>query len=260
MSRPPSSPSGSDAGRSSSSTASARSTLVIKASRASSASGPTSACARGSQRGAPESGIDSTGDRSKFGLTSSRDRRGRRPPCESEGHARLPRAAALPHRFPDHRHPRPQGRARRGEPDLRRPPRARRAAVDARRGRRPRRRLRRLADQLPLVEELLHPGVRQRRRERRSRKPATSADIAAPGHRHRGRALPWWRITRCSCSTCSACTNVDGRRPEARHRGRVHAVLHDLAEVWRRSRRTSSRPTTTSIQLKEEAATLFSLG
>ena len=72
------------------------------------------------------------------------DRRGGRPAAR-RGHARLPRAAALPHRLADHRDPRPQGRAGRGEPRLRRAARARRAAARARRRRRPRRRLRRLA-------------------------------------------------------------------------------------------------------------------
>ena len=92
-----------------------------------------------------------------------RDRRGRRPPAR-RGHARLPRAAALPHRLADHRHPRPQGRAARGEPHLRRAARDGRQPQLPRRRRRPRRRLRRLADQLPLVDELLGAGVRQRRR------------------------------------------------------------------------------------------------
>ena len=55
-----------------------------------------------------------------------RDRRGGRPAAR-RGHARLPRAAALPHRLADHRDPRAQGRAARGEPHLRRAARARRA-------------------------------------------------------------------------------------------------------------------------------------
>ena len=65
---------------------------------------------------------------------------------------------------------------------------ARREADHPRRGRRARRRLRRLADELPLLEELLGAGVRERRGGRRSRRPATRRR-AAPGHRHRGRAL-----------------------------------------------------------------------
>ena len=58
--------------------------------------------------------MESTGDRSKFGLTARRDRRGGRPAAR-RGHARLPRAAALPHRLADHRDPRPQGRDARGD-------------------------------------------------------------------------------------------------------------------------------------------------
>ena len=42
-----------------------------------------------------------------------RDRGRRRAPARG-GHARLPAAAALPHRLADHRHPRDQGRAARG--------------------------------------------------------------------------------------------------------------------------------------------------
>ena len=54
------------------------------------------------------------------------DRRGGGPAAR-RGHARLPRAAPLPHRLADHRDPRAQGRAGRGEPRVRRPARARRA-------------------------------------------------------------------------------------------------------------------------------------
>ena len=67
--------------------------------------------------------VESTGDRSKFGLSARGDRRGGRAAAR-RGHARLPRAAALPHRLADHRDPRPQGRAARGEPHLRRPARS----------------------------------------------------------------------------------------------------------------------------------------
>jgi arginine decarboxylase len=48
-----------------------------------------------------------------------RDRAGRRAPARGR-HARLPRAAALPHRQPDHRDPRDQGRAEGGDAHLHR--------------------------------------------------------------------------------------------------------------------------------------------
>ena len=78
--------------------------------------------------------------------------------------AQLLRAAALPPRQPDLRHPRGQERAARGGPLLRRGVQARRAAQVLRRGRRSGRRLRRLADQLRVVDELHDAGVRQRHR------------------------------------------------------------------------------------------------
>ena len=97
--------------------------------------------------------VESTGDRSKFGLTTAEivatveKLRGAR-------HARLPAAAALPHRLADHEHPRGEGRAARVEPHLRRAARAgRQHALPRLRGR-ARRRLRRQPDQLPLVGEL----------------------------------------------------------------------------------------------------------
>ena len=139
--------------------------------------------------------IESTGDRSKFGLTAVEiveavER------LRSRGHARLPRAAALPHRLADHRDPRAQGRAARGQPHLRRPAPDGRAAALRRRRRRPRRRLRRLADQLPLVDELHGAGVRQRRRRRDPgglrRRAASRTRTSSPRP-----AAPWSRTTRC---------------------------------------------------------------
>ena len=72
--------------------------------------------------------IESTGDRSKFGLTAVEivdvvDR------LRAEDMLDCLRAAALPHRLADHRHPRPQGRAARGRPHLRRPARDGRQAA-----------------------------------------------------------------------------------------------------------------------------------
>ena len=59
--------------------------------------------------------------------------RGGRGAAAGRQPARLPRAPALPHRLPDHRDPRPPGRAPGGEPHLRRPAPARRDALDHRR-------------------------------------------------------------------------------------------------------------------------------
>ena len=134
----------------------------------------------------------SGGDRSKFGLST-------REVVEAINFLRandlleLLRAAALPPRQPDLRHPRRQERAARGGALLRRGLQAGRAAQVLRRGRRPGRRLRRLADQLRVVDELHDAGVRQRHRVlaagdlRRGGRPA-------PDHRHRvgprGRGAP----------------------------------------------------------------------
>ena len=81
--------------------------------------------------------------------------------------ARLLRAPPLPPRQPDLLDPRGQGRPARGRSHLRRALQAGRAAALPRRRRRPGHRLRRLADQLLVVDELHPPGVRQRHRLRR---------------------------------------------------------------------------------------------
>ena len=102
----------------------------------------------------------------------ARDGRGGQLPAP-ERPAELLRAAALPPRQPDLGDPRGQERAARGGALLRRGREAGRAAQVLRRGRRPRRRLRRLADQLRVVDELHDAGVRQRHRVRARRRSAT---------------------------------------------------------------------------------------
>ena len=158
--------------------------------------------------------VESTGDRSKFGLTTAEivatvER------LRARRHARLPAAAALPHRLADHEHPRRQGRAARVEPHLRRAARARRQHALPRLRRRARRRLRRQPDQLPLVGELHAAGVRERHREpgRRGlqRRAACRTPTSSPS-----RAARWSRTTRCSSSTCSARTRSSaGHKPRA---------------------------------------------
>ena len=98
----------------------------------------------------------------------------------AERPARLLRAAALPPRQPDLRHPRGQERAARGGPLLRRAVQAGRAAQVPRRRRRPGRRLRRLADQLRVVDELHDAGVRERHRVRAAWRSATPAGVPHP--------------------------------------------------------------------------------
>ena len=67
--------------------------------------------------------VESTGDRSKFGLTTS-ELVDTVEKLRGGGDAGLPPAPALPHRLADHGHPRHQGRAARGQPHLRRAARA----------------------------------------------------------------------------------------------------------------------------------------
>ncbi len=133
----------------------------------------------------------SGGDRSKFGL-GARDLVEAIEFLQAERPARLPRAAPLPSRQPDLLHPPRQERPARGRPHLRRAVQAGGAARVPRRRRRAGRRLRRLADQLLLVDELHAPGVRQRHRLRhhgavRRRGRAASDDRLRIGPR-RGRA------------------------------------------------------------------------
>ena len=84
--------------------------------------------------------------------------------AEEAGDGRLPQAAPLPPRQPDHAYPDHQGRAERSRARLLRARQAgRRTRIPGCR-RRPRRGLRRLTDQLRVVHELHAPGIRQRRR------------------------------------------------------------------------------------------------
>src|SRR3990172_1869476 len=117
--------------------------------------------------------VESTGDRSKFGLSALEI---------VEAVARLPPQDLLPPPPPAPPPPRGGGGP---APPRAPPPGDGGASEPARRGRRPRRGLRRLPDELPLLDELLGAGIRERRRggdpggvRRRGR--------AAPGHRHRG--------------------------------------------------------------------------
>ena len=189
-----------------------------------------------------------------------RDRRGRRPAAR-RGHARLPRAAALPHRLADHRHPRPQGRAARGEPHLRRAARDGRDAALHRRRRRPRRRLRRLADQLPLVDELHRAGVRQRRRRRRSRRPATSEGIPHPDIvTEAGRAMVAHHSV-LVFDVLGVNEMLSGKPPEPVQRRRPQGASRTSPRCGPASRSKNVQEAYhDALQLKEEAATLFSLG
>ena len=100
------------------------------------------------------------------------------------GDAGLAPAAALPHRVADHRHPRHQGRAARGQPHLRGAARAGREHALHGLRRRPGRGLRRQPDQLPLLGELHLAGVRGRHRQP-GRRGLQRQGRAPPGHRHR---------------------------------------------------------------------------
>ena len=91
--------------------------------------------------------------------------RGRGGEAARGGDARLPAAAPLPHRLADHEHPGGEGRAARGEPDLRGAARPRRQHALPRLRGRARRRLRRQPDELPLLGELHPRRVRGRHRE-----------------------------------------------------------------------------------------------
>ena len=170
--------------------------------RASSASARTSACARGSPPRAPASGSSRP--------ATARSSASRRVEIV-EAVERLRAEDMLDCLELLHFHIGSQITAIRAHKDALReasrifvgPARARRAADAARRRRRPRRRLRRLADELPLVDELLDAGVRQRRGGARSRRPATRPACRTRTSSPRPGAR-WWRTTRCWSSTCSA--------------------------------------------------------
>ncbi len=174
----------------------------------------------------------------------ARGRRGDQLPARQRP-AELLRAAALPPGQPDLRHPRGQERAARGGALLRRGVQAGRAAQVLRRGRRPGRRLRRVADQLRVVDELHDAGVRERHRVlaagdlRRGRR-------AAPDHRHRVGA-------RGGRPPLDAGRRHPGRRRVRRRQGarqarprRVARGEEPVRDATRRSRaRTCSSRTTT---------------
>ena len=187
---------------------------------------------------------ESGGDRSKFGL-GARDLLEAIEFLQPERPARLLRAPPLPPRQPDLRHPPRQERAARGRAHLRRAPQAGRAAALPRRRRRPGHRLRRLADQLLVVDELHAPGVRQRHRVR---------DDGAL--RPRGRAASHHRL-RVGPRGGGAPRGAGGRRARGRRavggpaargaaRRRPARAAPPLRRATARCRaRTCSRPTTT---------------
>ena len=132
--------------------------------------------------------VESTGDRSKFGLTTA----------EIVSAVEKLRAVGMLDCLqllhfhigsPDHEHPRGEGRPARVEPHLRGAPRPRRQHALPRLRGRPRRRLRRQPDELPLLGELHARRVRVRHRE-----PGGGglqrAGRAPPRPRHRVGARP----------------------------------------------------------------------
>ena len=170
--------------------------------RAGSASGPhIGVRAKLTTKGAGK-WMESTGDRSKFGLTATEivmrstscaTRRCSTASscCTSTSARRSPRSAPSRTRMRE---------ASRIYVEL---VKAGRRAQVPRRRRRPGRRLRRLADQLPLVHELHHAGVRQRRRRPRSWRPATTREGRRTPTSSPSRAARWSRTTRCWSSTSS---------------------------------------------------------
>ena len=165
----------------------------------------------------------STGDNAKFGLNTAEiliaceQAQGR----QAQG---VPAALPLPHRLPGAQHHHDQERGDRGGPLLL--PAGEDGVPDGlhRRRRRPGHRLRRLAHQLRELDELLHGGVRPRRRLQRAR------DLPLRGRRragHRERVGP------------------RGRRPALDARGRglradqQAGVARQAAPAEARSRRSS---------------------
>ena len=132
----------------------------------------------------------------------ARDRGRRRAPAR-RGHARLPRAAALPHRLADHRDPRAQGRRQGGQPGLRRactrwgPSRrcSTSAAGSASTTTAPRR--------TSTARRTTPPRSTRTTWWRTSRRPATRPACRTRTSSPRPGAR-WWRTTRCWSSTCWA--------------------------------------------------------
>ena len=174
--------------------------------------------------------------------------------------ARLLRAAALPPRLADLGDPRRQERAARGRALLRRGLQAGRAAQVPRRRRRSRRRLRRLADQLRVVDELHDAGVRERRRVRaagdlrRGRRPA-------PDHRHRvgprGRRAPLGAGRRRPRRRASSTSARRPRRSPTTRRRVVKNLFETYKEVSRKNLLESYHD---ALEYKDEALQLFNLG
>ena len=186
----------------------------------------------------------SGGYRSKFGLTVTEMLRGVRVP-EAARHGRLLPAAPLPPRQPDHEHPQRQERADRGGPRLHRAGQAGRRAQVPRRRRRPGHRLRRLADQLRVVDQLHAAGVRQRRRvphqEGLRRGGVPHPTIVSES----GRAVSAYHSV--LSSTCSARSSFDDEQiPDEGRATTPSSRSCDLFETYQRSRsRTCSSATTT---------------
>ena len=122
------------------------------------------------------------------------------------------------------------------------------------------RRLRRQPDQLPLLGELHAAGVRVRHRQpggrglqraRACRTPTSSPSPAAPSP----------RTTRCWCSTCSTPTRCSlGQIPESLAKDE-HRVIQQLYETYEGvSRKNFQEAYHDALQLKEEAITAFNLG
>ena len=203
--------------------------------------------------------VESTGDRSKFGLTTAeivatveRLARG--------GDARLPAAAPLPHRLADHEHPRGEGRAARGEPHLRRAPRPRREHALPRLRRRPRGRLRRQPDELPLLDQLHAAGVRGRHREP-DRGGLQRARRSPPRHRHRVGPGPGGPPLGARLQRPRHERDPGRAQTRTRPGADEHPLIHQLWETYSGvSRKNFQEAYHDALQIKEEAITAFNLG
>ena len=158
------------------------------------------------------------------------------------------------------RHPRGQERAARGGAVLRRGLQAGRAAQVLRRGRRAGRRLRRVADQLRVVDELHDAGVRERHRVlaagdlRRRRRRRTRPSSPSRGGRSSPTTRCWWSTSWASASSTSA------RRP-TRSPATPPRVVKNLFETYKEvSRKNVLESYHDALEYKEEALQLFNLG